>query len=82
MLLTILMGLIVGLLGGWLMKVSFGGSTIIGFIVCVVVGIVGSFIGGWLSTTLKVKNSVLQFVLDVVGACILIAIVKFVSGLL
>jgi len=70
------MGLIVGLLGGFFMKTSFGGSTLVGFIVCVLVGIVGSFIGGFIGSALKVKNTVLQFVLDVVGACILIAILN------
>ncbi|MBR1616041.1 MAG: hypothetical protein IJ673_11300 [Treponema sp.] len=42
MLFSIILGLVVGLLGGFFMKASFGGSTIIGFIVCVVVGLVGS----------------------------------------
>ena len=78
MLVTILMGLIVGLLGGFFMKFSFGGSTLIGFLVCVLVGIVGSVIGGFLGSALKIKNTVLQFVLDVVGACLLIAILKAV----
>jgi len=34
------------------------------------------FIGGFIGSALKVKNTVLQFVLDVVGACILIAILN------
>ena len=78
MLVTILMGLIVGLLGGFFMKVSFGGSTLVGFLVCVLVGIVGSFIGGFLGSALKVKNKVVQFILDIAGACVLIAILKAV----
>ncbi|MBQ9283251.1 MAG: GlsB/YeaQ/YmgE family stress response membrane protein [Treponema sp.] len=78
MIATIIMGLIVGLLGGFFMKVSFGGSTLVGFIVCVLVGIVGSFIGGCLGSALKIKNTVLQFVLDVVGACLLIALLKVI----
>ena len=78
MLVTILMGLIIGLLGGFFMKVSFGGGTLVGFAVCVLVGIVGSVIGGFLGSALKVKNSVIQFILDIVGACILIAILKAV----
>ncbi len=76
MLITILMGLVVGLLGGFFMKVSFGGSTLIGFIVCVAVGIVGSLIGGAIGSALKVRNSIVQFILDVLGACALIAILK------
>jgi uncharacterized membrane protein YeaQ/YmgE (transglycosylase-associated protein family) len=72
------MGLIIGLLGGFFMNVSFGGSTLVGFAVCVLVGIVGSVIGGFLGSALKIKNTVLQFVLDIVGACILIAILKAV----
>jgi uncharacterized membrane protein YeaQ/YmgE (transglycosylase-associated protein family) len=72
------MGLIVGLLGGFFMKVSFGGSTLVGFAVCVLVGLVGSFIGGFLGSALKVKNTVVQFILDIVGACVLIAILKAV----
>lgn len=82
MIYSILIGLVIGLLGGWFMGVSFGGSTIIGFIVCAVVGLVGSSIGGMLSGIFKVKNPVLKFILDVVGACILIAIVKFVTRLI
>ncbi len=76
---VILTGLIVGFLGGFFMNVSFGGSTLIGFIICVVVGLVGSAIGGFLGNSLKVKSRVLQFVLDVVGACILIAVLKFLK---
>ncbi|MBR4373966.1 MAG: GlsB/YeaQ/YmgE family stress response membrane protein [Treponema sp.] len=79
MLFAIISGLIVGFLGGVFMKVSFGGSTLIGFIVCVVVGLVGSVIGGAIGNALKVRSRVLQFVLDVVGACILIALLKFLG---
>lgn len=78
MIATILMGLIIGLSSGYFMKVSFGGSTLIGFIVCVVVGIIGSLIGGCFGSALKIKNIILQFILDIVGACVLIAILKFV----
>ena len=79
MLFSIILGLVIGLLGGFFMKASFGGSTFVGFIVCVVVGLVGSFIGNALGRALKVRSSILQFVLDIVGACILIAILRFIN---
>ena len=35
-------------------------------------------LGGCFGSALKIKNSILQFILDIVGACVLIAILKFV----
>lgn len=76
MLISLLIGAIIGALGGWFMNVRFASSTIINILLCVVVGLVGSVIGGAIGRALKVKNTILQFILDVVGACILIFVLK------
>jgi len=80
---TILVWLILGLIAGWLasMLMGAGGYGLIGDIV---VGIVGALLGGWLgSTLLGVDVTGLNFtsiVLAVVGAVILIAILRAVSS--
>jgi uncharacterized membrane protein YeaQ/YmgE (transglycosylase-associated protein family) len=45
-----------------------------------VVGIVGALVGGWLHTQLKLGGgSLVSFILAVVGACVLIYILKLLK---
>lgn len=75
--------LIIGLIAGWLasMIMGRGGYGIVGDII---VGIVGAFIGGFLARTLfgaaPDAFSIPGLIVAVLGAIILIAIVRAVSG--
>ncbi len=73
--------LIVGLIAGFLASVVMrgGGYGIIGDII---VGIVGAFIGGFLASLLGLGASGLigTIIIAFIGACILIAILRAISG--
>jgi uncharacterized membrane protein YeaQ/YmgE (transglycosylase-associated protein family) len=78
----LLMFLLLGLVAGWLASmVMRGGYGIIGDMV---VGVVGAFIGGWLFSTLANRPitgfDLPSILIAFVGACILIAILRLVSG--
>ncbi|MGH2355553.1 MAG: GlsB/YeaQ/YmgE family stress response membrane protein [Chloroflexota bacterium] len=79
---SLLIFLLLGLVAGWLASVVMkGGYGIIGDMV---VGVVGAFIGGWLSSLLfgvgVTGFNPLSILIAFVGACILIAILRAVSG--
>ncbi len=80
---TIITWLILGLIVGWLasMLMGAGGYGLIGDII---VGIVGSFLGGWIGSTLFGVDvtglNVTSIILGVIGAIILIAILRAVAG--
>src|SRR5215472_4588661 len=73
--------LIVGLIAGFLASVVMrgGGYGIVGDIV---VGIIGAFIGGFLASLLGIGAGGLigTIIIAFIGACILIAILRAVSG--
>lgn len=77
---TILAGAVIGWIASMIMK-SKGG-----FIVDVVCGIVGAFVGGLLANILHIGGprgagfSIPQFIIGVIGACIVIAIYRAVTG--
>ena len=73
----IIIGAIAGALAGMVMR--GGGYGILGDII---VGIIGAFIGGWIfgffvNATVGIWGS---FVIAFIGACILIAILRMISG--
>jgi uncharacterized membrane protein YeaQ/YmgE (transglycosylase-associated protein family) len=74
--------LIVGLVAGFLAsRVMRGGGY--GLIGDIVVGIVGAFLGGWLAGFLGLGTTygfIGSIVIAFIGACILIAILRAVSG--
>jgi uncharacterized membrane protein YeaQ/YmgE (transglycosylase-associated protein family) len=77
--------LVVGLIAGWLAsQVMRGGGY--GLIGDIIVGVVGALLGGFLATTfLKMPNAVnginvTSILVAFVGAVILIAILRLVSG--
>jgi uncharacterized membrane protein YeaQ/YmgE (transglycosylase-associated protein family) len=79
---TVVWWLIVGLIAGFLASVVMrgGGMGIVGDIVA---GIIGAFIGGWLFSLLGVSSGgglVGTIIVAFIGACILIAILRAVSG--
>jgi len=73
--------LVLGLIAGFLASVVMrgGGYGIVGDIV---VGIVGAFIGGWLAGLLGLgaNGFIGSLIIAFIGACILIAILRAVSG--
>jgi uncharacterized membrane protein YeaQ/YmgE (transglycosylase-associated protein family) len=82
---NIIIWLIVGGLIGWVASVLMGTDGRQGIILNVVVGIVGAFLGGWLlsgffgSSTINQGNfSVTSVIVSLVGAIILIGLLKLV----
>ena len=75
----IVLGLIAGFLAGQFMK--GGGYGILGDIV---MGIIGAVVGGWISSTLLGIDvngfNLVSVLIAFVGACIVIAIYRAVSG--
>src|SRR5437899_9692190 len=78
---SLLWWLVVGLIAGFLASVVMrgGGYGILGDII---VGIVGAFIGGFLASLLGIGAGGLigTIIIAFIGACILIAILRAVSG--
>ena len=78
---TVIWWLLVGLIAGFLasMVMRGGGYGILGDII---VGIVGAFLGGFLASLLGLGASgfVGTVIIAFIGACILIAILRAVSG--
>lgn len=78
---TVLWWLVVGLIAGFLASLVMrgGGYGIIGDIV---IGIVGAFIGGFLASLVGIGAGGLigTIIIAFIGACILIAILRAVSG--
>jgi uncharacterized membrane protein YeaQ/YmgE (transglycosylase-associated protein family) len=74
--------IVVGLIAGFLASVVMrgGGYGIVGDII---VGIIGAFIGGWLFSLLGIGAGgglIGSIIVAFIGACILIAILRAVSG--
>ncbi len=69
--------LIIGGIVGWLASVFMKTNAQMGILANVVVGIVGASLGGWLGATLGVGGTpLMSWVLAVVGAAVLIAILR------
>jgi len=82
---SILAWIIVGGLAGWIASKIMKTDAQMGIILNVVVGIIGAGIGGYLMTTLTSSNgidtfSIPGFIVAIIGAVILLAIVKAVTG--
>ena len=78
---TVIWWLIVGLIAGFLASLVMrgGGYGIVGDII---VGIIGAFIGGWLFSLVGIGSGgfIGSIIIAFIGACILIAILRLVSG--
>jgi uncharacterized membrane protein YeaQ/YmgE (transglycosylase-associated protein family) len=77
---NLIIWLIVGGVIGWLASIVMKTNAQMGLIANVVVGVIGAAIGGWLATLLGIGGGqVVSFILAVIGAAILIAILKAVG---
>jgi uncharacterized membrane protein YeaQ/YmgE (transglycosylase-associated protein family) len=79
---TVIWWLVIGLIAGFLASVVMrgGGYGIVGDIIA---GIIGGFIGGWLFGLLGISagGSIIgSIIVAFIGACILIAILRLISG--
>jgi uncharacterized membrane protein YeaQ/YmgE (transglycosylase-associated protein family) len=74
----IIVTLIIGGIIGWLGSILMKTNAQMGIIANVVVGIIGSFLGFWIAGLLGVApaDNVVRWIVAVVGAVILIAILK------
>jgi uncharacterized membrane protein YeaQ/YmgE (transglycosylase-associated protein family) len=72
----LLVGLVAGLLASFIMRGGYG------ILMDIVIGIVGAFLGGFLASLLGISYSGLGWTIffAVIGAIILIAILRAVSG--
>ncbi len=77
----ILVTLIIGGVVGWLGSLVMKTDAQMGILANIIVGIVGSFLGFWLAGVLGIAagGAVIRWVIAVIGAMILIAILKMLS---
>ena len=72
--------LIIGGVIGWLASIVMKTNAQMGMIANVIVGIIGAGIGGWLSVQLGVGGPpIMGWVMAVVGAAILIAVLRAIG---
>ena len=79
LILTLLMGFIVGAITGFLMKSNYP------WYIDIVLGIIGSIVGGWLSSLLLGADLTSGFnlttlIVSVIGAVIVVALYRMVTG--
>lgn len=84
MIMNIIVWLIVGALSGWIASMIMKTDASMGALANIVVGIIGAFIGGWVANLLGMpvaegQLSIPSILTAIVGACILLAILKFVK---
>jgi len=69
--------LIVGGLIGWLGSIVMKTNAQMGIIANIIVGIIGAGLGGWLSVQLGIGGPpIMSWIMAVVGAAVLIAVLK------
>jgi uncharacterized membrane protein YeaQ/YmgE (transglycosylase-associated protein family) len=78
---NLIVTLVIGGIVGWLASMVMKTNAQMGIIANIVVGIAGSFLGFWLAGTLGVAGDgmVLRWIIAVVGAAILIGILKVLN---
>ena len=74
LIITILMGALIGWIASMIMKTDAS----MGALANIIAGIVGSAIGGFIFG--NSGNMIIQIVVGVIGACILIGVVKLITG--
>ena len=74
----LLTAIIVGGIIGWLGSIAMKTNAQMGIIANIVVGIVGASLGTWLAGALGIaaQSSLVGILISIVGACVLIAILK------
>jgi uncharacterized membrane protein YeaQ/YmgE (transglycosylase-associated protein family) len=75
--------IIVGAIVGWLASIVMKTNAQMGSIANILVGVVGAWLGTWLAGLLGIAatNVIVSVVIAIVGACILIALLKAVGVL-
>lgn len=78
---NIIVTLVIGGVVGWLASLFMKTDAQMGYLANIVVGIVGSFIGFWLAGVLGIAagGAVIRWIIAVVGAVILIGILKMLN---
>lgn len=78
---AILWYLLVGLVAGWLTGLIMKGSGY-GIVMDIVLGIAGAIIGGWIASSLGLGGGgfIWSVIIAILGAVILVAIVRLVAG--
>lgn len=77
---NLIIQLIIGGVIGWLASIAMKTNAQMGIIANVIVGIVGAGLGGWLSVQLGIGGPpVMSWVMAVVGAAILIAVLRAIG---
>ena len=77
---NLIIQLIIGGIIGWLASIVMKTNAQMGMIANVIVGIIGAGLGGWLSVQLGIGGPpIMGWVMAVVGAAILIAILRAVG---
>jgi len=77
---NLILQLIVGGVIGWIASMVMKTNAQMGLIANVIVGIVGAGIGGWIATRLGIGGGVaLSWLMAIVGAALLIALLKMVG---
>lgn len=72
--LTILIGALIGWLAGLIMKSSHG------FWMNCLIGIVGSAIGNWINYKFIKGGDVISILMEIAGTCILIILIRLIMG--
>ena len=77
--------IIFGALAGWIASILTGRNSQQGCLMNIIVGIVGAFLGGWGYTlitghTLMVGWNLTAFIVSVIGAVVLLALINLVFG--
>ncbi len=80
----VLLWIIFGGLVGWIASLVMGTDSQQGIILNIVVGVIGAFIGGWLASAFGSVGvtgfNLYSFIVATIGAIVLIALVKLVTG--
>ncbi len=81
---SIILWIVFGALVGWIASMIMGTDARQGALLNIVVGIVGAVLGGWAMSALGQGGvsgfNLYSFVVSLIGACLLIAIVRAVRG--
>ncbi len=80
MILSIVLTILIGALIGWLASIFMKSKH--GFWMYCLLGIVGSALGRWLAGALKIGGGglIIELVIEILGTCLIIAIVRLIMG--
>jgi len=78
---SIIITIVIGGIVGWLASILMKTNAQMGIVANVIVGIVGSFLGGWLAVQLGIGagSQIVGFLISVGGAVLLIVILRAIG---